>query len=44
LGIRETLADMGQTIAGNFGATILHGKSFLRDATEAAATGKRVSG
>src|SRR6267378_2650206 len=44
LGIRETLADMGQTIAENFGATILHGKSFLRDATEAAATGKRVSG
>src|SRR5712672_2745952 len=29
LGIRETLADMGQTIAENFGATILHGKSFL---------------
>jgi phosphopentomutase len=31
LGTRETLADMGQTIAENFGATIPHGKSFLRD-------------
>jgi phosphopentomutase len=29
LGVRETLADMGQTIAENFGATIPHGKSFL---------------
>src|SRR5437016_89694 len=29
LGIRETLADMGQTIAENFGANIPHGKSFL---------------
>jgi phosphopentomutase len=29
LGIRDTLADMGQTIAENFGAAILHGKSFL---------------
>ncbi len=34
LGIRETLADMGQTIAENFGATIPHGTSFLREATE----------
>jgi phosphopentomutase len=34
LGIRETLADMGQTIAENFGATIPHGISFLREATE----------
>jgi len=33
LSIRETLADMGQTIAENFGATILHGTSFLRQAT-----------
>jgi phosphopentomutase len=31
LGVRETLADMGQTIAGNFGAAIPHGKSFLRE-------------
>jgi phosphopentomutase len=31
LGIRETLADMGQTIAENFGALIPHGKSFIRE-------------
>jgi phosphopentomutase len=29
LGIRATLADMGQTIAENFGGTIPHGSSFL---------------
>jgi phosphopentomutase len=29
LGVRDTLADMGQTIAENFGGAILHGKSFL---------------
>jgi phosphopentomutase len=29
LGVRDTLADMGQTVAGNFGATIPHGTSFL---------------
>ncbi|HEY2460108.1 MAG TPA: phosphopentomutase [Candidatus Acidoferrum sp.] len=29
LGTRDTLADMGQTIAENFGATIPHGRSFL---------------
>ncbi len=28
LGVRETLADMGQTIAENFGVAIGHGKSF----------------
>src|SRR5467141_5264694 len=33
LGVRETLADMGQTIAENFGATVPHGTSFLREAT-----------
>jgi phosphopentomutase len=33
LGIRDTLADMGQTIAENFGGTMLHGKSFLKDIT-----------
>jgi phosphopentomutase len=40
LGARETLADMGQTIAQNFGAAIPHGKSFLREISksEAAAT------
>ena len=31
LGVRDTLADMGQTIAQNFGATIPHGKSFLSE-------------
>jgi phosphopentomutase len=29
IGIRDTLADMGQTIAENFGTQIPHGKSFL---------------
>ena len=29
LGVRDTLSDMGQTIAENFGGTIPHGKSFL---------------
>jgi phosphopentomutase len=31
LGVRSTLADMGQTIAQNFGGEIPHGKSFLRE-------------
>jgi len=31
LGVRSTLADMGQTIAENFGGAIPHGKSFLRE-------------
>ena len=30
LGVRATLADMGQTIAENFGARILQGESFLK--------------
>jgi phosphopentomutase len=34
LGIRTTLADMGQTIAENFGARIPHGNSFLREIVE----------
>jgi phosphopentomutase len=33
LGIRDTLADMGQTIAENFGGKILHGRSFLGELT-----------
>jgi phosphopentomutase len=33
LGVRDTLADMGQTIAENFGGAIPHGKSFLRELT-----------
>jgi phosphopentomutase len=31
LGTRSTLADMGQTIAENFGGAIPHGKSFLHE-------------
>ncbi len=31
LGIRQTLADMGQTIADNFGGKIPHGNSFLKE-------------
>jgi len=38
LGVRQTLADMGQTIADNFSAAIPHGKSFLRDLGRSSAT------
>jgi phosphopentomutase len=31
LGVRSTLADMGQTVAENFGGGILHGRSFLKE-------------
>ena len=31
LGVRATLADMGQTVAGNFGGEIPHGISFLAE-------------
>jgi len=31
LGVRATLADMGQTVAGNFGGAIPHGASFLSE-------------
>jgi len=31
LGTRETLADIGQTVAENFGAAIPHGTSFLKE-------------
>lgn len=31
LGVRSTLADMGQTVAENFGGAIPHGSSFLLD-------------
>jgi phosphopentomutase len=31
LGVRSTLADMGQTIADNFGCSIPHGRSFLKE-------------
>jgi phosphopentomutase len=40
LGVLDTLADMGQTIAENFGATIPHGKSFLREITQQANMGR----
>lgn len=33
LGVRSTLADMGQTVAENFGGGILHGKGFLDEVT-----------
>jgi phosphopentomutase len=36
LGTRATLADMGQTIAENFGGKILHGESFLAEIQGAA--------
>jgi phosphopentomutase len=38
LGVRSTLADMGQTIAENFGGAIPHGKSFLHEISQSAAT------
>jgi len=34
LGIRQTLADMGQTVAENFGGKIPHGKSFLSEISQ----------
>src|SRR6266704_1939590 len=36
LGVRATLADMGQTVAENFGGRIPHGQSFLRELSGAA--------
>jgi phosphopentomutase len=41
LGVLDTLADMGQTIAENFGGPIPHGKSFLREITPHVATAER---
>jgi phosphopentomutase len=38
LGVRETLADMGQTIAENFGGKIPHGFSFMREIEAKSAT------
>jgi phosphopentomutase len=37
IGIRNTLADMGQTIAENFGGSIPHGHSFLHEITKPSA-------
>jgi phosphopentomutase len=41
LGIRDTLADMGQTIAANFDGAIPHGKSFLAEVTQPSAQSAR---
>jgi phosphopentomutase len=41
LGIRDTLADMGQTIAENFGGAIAHGKSFLAEVGKPSAQSAR---
>jgi phosphopentomutase len=41
LGIRATLADMGQTVAENFGGAIPHGKSFLWEITRPVAQSAR---
>ena len=38
LGVRSTLADMGQTIAENFGSAIPHGTSFLRELSRPSAS------
>jgi phosphopentomutase len=41
LGVRDTLADMGQTIAENFYGAIPHGKSFLREISKPSAQSAR---
>ena len=41
LGVRDTLADMGQTIAANFGGTIPHGRSFLTEVSSERAAGSK---
>jgi phosphopentomutase len=41
LAVRDTLADMGQSIAENFGCSIPHGTSFLFLITKIAVRGKR---
>jgi phosphopentomutase len=41
LGTRATLSDMGQTIADNFGGSMPHGKSFLRDISKPSAQSAR---
>ena len=37
LGTRATLSDIGQTVAENFGARLVHGTSFLSQITACAA-------
>ncbi len=44
LGVLDTLADMGQTVAENFGATIPHGKSFLSKLIPQSASSERGRG
>jgi phosphopentomutase len=41
IGIRETIADIGQTIAENFGGAIPHGRSFLREIAKPSAQSAR---
>jgi phosphopentomutase len=41
LGVRDTLADMGQTVAENFGGTIPLGKSFLTETSPQIASAER---
>jgi phosphopentomutase len=41
LGVRSTLADMGQTVAENFGASIPHGSSFLTQVAEQRQAGRQ---
>jgi phosphopentomutase len=43
LGIRQTLADMGQTIAENFGGAIPRGASFLRQIAQSASAANTIS-
>jgi phosphopentomutase len=40
LGVRQTLADMGQTVAETFGGKIAHGKSFLSEISRHRATSR----
>jgi len=40
LGVRQTLADMGQTVAETFGGKIAHGKSFLSEISKPRATSR----
>jgi phosphopentomutase len=41
LGIRDTLSDMGQTVAANFGGSIPHGKSFIPEICKPSAQSPR---
>jgi phosphopentomutase len=41
LGIRDTLSDMGQTVAANFGGSIPHGKSFIPEICKPSAQSAR---